>query len=173
MWTERDIREQTDEQTFYRGKLLESTNGVLELSSFETEGVYGDKELNLRATIHGTNKNNYKVEVTLYYDEYGEPQDIDYYCPCEDFLTSDGICKHCVATILYYMHTDRQSKTVTSPCRCPLHQNTMTGILSMGTLPPFLLKTALFHRKVSGNIPPGQITVCSRFSASSAIRKTG
>ena len=81
----------------------------------ETEGVYGDKELNLRATIHGTNKNNYKVEVTLYYDEYGEPQDIDYYCPCEDFLTSDGICKHCVATILYYMHTDGQSKTVTSP----------------------------------------------------------
>ena len=65
MWTERDIREQTDEQTFYRGKLLESTNGVLEFSSFETEGVYGDKELNLRATIHGTNKNNYKVEVTL------------------------------------------------------------------------------------------------------------
>ena len=54
MWTERDIREQTDEQTFYRGKLLESTNGVLEFSSFETEGVYGDKELNLRATIHGT-----------------------------------------------------------------------------------------------------------------------
>ena len=53
MWTERDIREQTDEQTFYRGKLLESTNGVLEFSSFETEGVYGDKELNLRATIHG------------------------------------------------------------------------------------------------------------------------
>ena len=115
MWTERDIREQTDEQTFYRGKLLESTNGVLEFSSFETEGVYGDKELNLRATIHGTNKNNYKVEVTLYYDEYGEPQDIDYYCPCEDFLTSDGICKHCVATILYYMHTDGQSKTVISP----------------------------------------------------------
>ena len=37
MWTERDIREQTDEQTFYRGKLLESTNGVLEFSSFETE----------------------------------------------------------------------------------------------------------------------------------------
>ena len=120
MWTERDIREQTDEQTFYRGKLLESTNGVLEFSSFETEGVYGDKELNLRATIHGTNKNNYKVEVTLYYDEYGEPQDIDYYCPCEDFLTSDGICKHCVATILYYMHTDGQSKTVTSPFSMPL-----------------------------------------------------
>lgn len=49
MWTEWDIREQTDEQTFYRGKLLESTNGVLEFSSFETEGPYGDQELNLRA----------------------------------------------------------------------------------------------------------------------------
>ena len=60
------------------------------------------------------------MEVTLYYDEYGEPQDIDYYCPCEDFLTSDGICKHCVATILYYMHTDGQSKTVTSPFSMPL-----------------------------------------------------
>ena len=56
MWTEWDIREQTDEQTFYRGKLLESTNGVLEFSSFETEGPYGDQELNLRATIHGTIK---------------------------------------------------------------------------------------------------------------------
>ena len=32
MWTEWDIREQTDEQTFYRGKLLESTNGVLDFS---------------------------------------------------------------------------------------------------------------------------------------------
>ena len=120
MWTEWDIREQTDEQTFYRGKLLGSTNGVLEFSSFETEGPYGDQELNLRATIHGTNKNNYKVEVTLYCDEYGEPQDIDYYGPCEDFLTADGICKHCVATMLDYMHTGERSKTVTSPFSIPL-----------------------------------------------------
>lgn len=67
MWTERDIKEQTNnEQTFYRGKLLEGTNGILNFSTFKTEGIYGDPELNLRSSVRGSNKQNYDVEITLF-----------------------------------------------------------------------------------------------------------
>lgn len=109
MWTERDIREQADnEQTFYRGKLLESTNGILDFSTFESEGVYGDPELNLRSSVRGSNKQNYDVEITLYFDDNDELEDVEYYCPCLAFSSYDGICKHCVATMLYFMHNEKK-----------------------------------------------------------------
>jgi len=109
MWTERDIREQADnEQTFYRGKLLESTNGILDFSTFESEGVYGDPELNLRSSVRGSNKQNYDVEITLYFDDNEELEDVEYYCPCLAFSSYDGICKHCVATMLYFMHNEKK-----------------------------------------------------------------
>lgn len=73
MWTERDIKEQTNnEQTFYRGKLLEGTNGILNFSTFKTEGIYGDPELNLRSSVRGSNKQNYDVEITLFFDDNEE-----------------------------------------------------------------------------------------------------
>ena len=107
MWTERDIKEQTDnEQTFYRGKLLESTGGILEFSTFEDEGIYGDPELNLRSSVRGSNQQNYDVEITLFFDDNEELEDVEYYCPCIAFSSYDGICKHCVATMLYYMHNE-------------------------------------------------------------------
>lgn len=108
MWTERDIKEQTNnEQTFYRGKLLEGTNGILDFSTFKTEGVYGDPELNLRSSVRGSNKQNYDVEITLFFDDNEELEDVEYYCPCLAFSSYDGICKHCVATMLYFMHNEK------------------------------------------------------------------
>lgn len=119
MWTERDIKAQADnEQTFYRGKLLENTNGILEFSTFETEGVYGDPELNLRSRVRGSNQQNYDVEITLFFDDNEELEDVEYYCPCIAFSSYNGICKHCVATMLYYMHN--QEKSVSTPFSEPV-----------------------------------------------------
>ena len=63
MWTEWDIREQTDEQILNVENYWKALNGVLNFPPRQKVHTV-IRNLNLY-TIHGTNKNNYKVEVTF------------------------------------------------------------------------------------------------------------
>ena len=116
MWTEKNIKDMTsDEQTFYRGKLLESTNGILEIYTYEDENPYGDEEVNIHTLVRGSNRNNYDVDVTMCYDDFDKITDVSCYCDCPAFLAYDGPCKHCVATMLYIMnHEDTIFSTSSS-----------------------------------------------------------
>ena len=114
MLTERELKESVEEQTFYRGKLIESTSGVLSYEEYLTNGINGEPILELRSTIKGSNRKKYGVEIDLQLDggfdstgryegEY-DIQHMEYYCNCKAFETYDGMCKHCVATLLHSIY---------------------------------------------------------------------
>lgn len=98
MITQDIVREITEsDKKFQLGRTIQLAGGVLEMEIWEES--YGDI-FKIQAQVRGTNHSN--LEIELYVDE--EENDIfGAFCPCREFDTLDGICKHCVAVLLEYI----------------------------------------------------------------------
>ena len=109
MWTERDLQTMLDPQLFYQGRLIELTGGVYSFETYKSTSEYGDLQLDIVAEVRDKNEHSYSVEVTMYYDDDMEEDRFDYYCPCNYFREEKDLCKHCVATLLHYIHKPKKS----------------------------------------------------------------
>lgn len=109
MWTERDLQTMLDPQLFYQGRLIEMTGGVYSFETYKSTSEYGDLQLDIVAEVRDKNEHSYSVEVTMYYDDDMEEDRFDYYCPCDYFREEKDLCKHCVATLLHYIHKPKKS----------------------------------------------------------------
>lgn len=97
MITSKTILQETEARFYERGRLIQETDGVLELSAEPGADKY---KIHIQAVVRGSNRQNYKVEIDI--DEYGEMVD-EAFCPCEAFASYYGLCKHCVAALLGYI----------------------------------------------------------------------
>ena len=96
MLTKAMIRKKTYTAAFDKGERLYLSGKVMEFSVDE------DEEMDyIAATVKGSGRNQY--EVTVDYDtEADNITDIN--CECPAFESYNGICKHCVATLLEYVN---------------------------------------------------------------------
>lgn len=109
MWTEHDLSDMLEQQLFYQGKLIEMTGGVYSFETYQSTSEYGDLQLDMVAEVRDKNERSYSVEVTMYYDDDMEEDHFDYYCPCDSFREENDLCKHCVATLIHYIHKPKKS----------------------------------------------------------------
>ena len=109
MWTEHDLSSMLDPQLFYQGKLIEMTGGVHSFETYQSTSEYGDLQLDIVAEVRDKKEETYSVEVTMYYDDDMEEDHFDYYCPCDDFHDENDLCKHCVATLIHYIHKPKKT----------------------------------------------------------------
>lgn len=92
--TRKEIRNMSNSRTFQRGEALKQAGAVFSREEYED----GDM-LYIRADVESSG--DYSYHVTLDIDlECGEI--IEYSCECPAYFNYEGLCKHCVATALYY-----------------------------------------------------------------------
>lgn len=96
MITEAKLRRKVGDTIFKRGSSLYNAGNVRSLNVEEEEGsVY------LHAKVKGSGSKFYRVELILDADE-DKIEDSD--CDCPAFAAYSGLCKHCTAALLEWIH---------------------------------------------------------------------
>ena len=98
MYTETDIRKDTSQQVFQRGKWLYQSGNVQHI---QIQDVYIEETpcKKIKAYVQGSSWRCYNTEVVV--DE--EAKELhSYRCECPAHVEYAGLCKHCVATLLRY-----------------------------------------------------------------------
>lgn len=99
MFTESDIRKQTDRGiTYIKGYKLYTNGSVLGLDEEYSEE---DRSCFVAGSVEGSYGNEYDVSIAL--DDNEEIK--SYSCTCSAFETYPGMCKHCVALALEYLYS--------------------------------------------------------------------
>ena len=100
MFSVSDIKETAYPASYRRGKELYETAGVSDFS-YDMYLVDELPAADVRAKVRGTNQEYYKVTASID-EEFGDVTNCS--CECEAFYNYEGICKHCVAVLLYYVN---------------------------------------------------------------------
>ncbi len=99
-----DIRNMTYSTAYERGRELFDQDNVWEFE-VEEDGDYDE----ISAMVKGSGKNLYQVDISINTEE-DEIEDCR--CECPAFSEYNGICKHCVAVLLEYLHHQERQKTI-------------------------------------------------------------
>lgn len=98
------IKSITYPNTYLKGRQLFEEGYVWEFE-IEEDGDFDD----VNAVVKGSGRNMYQVEASINTEEE-EIEFID--CECPAFSEYDGICKHCVAVLLEYMHRQEHQQSI-------------------------------------------------------------
>lgn len=107
MFSVSDIREEAYPATYRRGKDLYETGGVCDFSY----DIYLENDLpmaEISAKVRGQQQDFYRVKAVID-EEFAEVSTCN--CTCEAFYNYEGMCKHCVATLLMYTNR-RQAQDI-------------------------------------------------------------
>lgn len=107
MFSVSDIREETYPATYRKGKELYEAGGVYDFS-YE---IYLESNLpmaEISAKVRGNCQDSYRVTAVVD-EEFADVANCN--CTCEAFYNYEGMCKHCVATLLAYVNR-RQAKDI-------------------------------------------------------------
>ncbi len=101
MLTKAVIRKKTNAASFEKGERIYLLNHIKDFI------VDKDEEMDyIKANVKGSGRNQY--EVTVDYDIKAD-KIMDIHCECPAFESYNGICKHCVATLMEYIkYNDRK-----------------------------------------------------------------
>lgn len=113
MFTEADIRKETMERTFQRGRQLYGYGNVQQIQVTDVY-VEGEKLERIRAFVQGSSWRCYHVDITL--NERQRQLDA-YRCECPAASEYSGLCKHAVAALLRYIKVkeDQQKRLSHAP----------------------------------------------------------
>lgn len=114
MFTEADIRKETAEQTFQRGRQLYQSGNV---QNIQVQDAYiRDKRYKkIKAFVQGSGWKCYNVDIMLNEEERYLGS---YKCECPAAKEYAGLCKHAVGTLLRYIHVrDDQEKKRQNPVK--------------------------------------------------------
>lgn len=100
MFSVTDIRQEAYPAAYHRGKELYERGLVWDFS-YDLYLENGFPKAEISAKVKGKVENHYDVRVVVD-EEYA--QIAESRCNCEAFYNYDGICKHCVATLLTYVN---------------------------------------------------------------------
>ncbi len=139
MLTRTNIRNAATNTTVYSRGLQLYQGG--RISSFQVEETNGEeeKERNIEATVKGSGRNVYGVEMThnLESDRVN-----GIYCECPAFRKYSGLCKHCVAVLLHYIEWDKmQGTALGAMLRAGAQQKMGPGRPARGRVKPQALTT--------------------------------
>ena len=107
MFSVSDIKEETYQAAYRRGKEIYETGGVWDFSYdiyLENEQLTGE----ITAKVRGIDQPHYPVTVVVN-EDYAQVANAK--CTCEAFYNYEGMCKHCVAALLAYVNR-RQAKDI-------------------------------------------------------------
>ena len=99
MFTEADIRKETMERTFQRGRQLYGYGNVQQIQVTDVY-VDGKKYEKIKAFVQGSSWRCYHVDITV--DEKSGYMG-SYHCECPASMEYSGLCKHEVAALLRYI----------------------------------------------------------------------
>ena len=107
MIEERDIQALcVDSSVFNRGRSV-YLDGMVKNIRYERTDQEGLERIKLTAKVQGSGIHMYQVVAEIVEDRSAVDQIT---CTCPAFYSFDGICKHCVGTLLQYM-ANRRDKT--------------------------------------------------------------
>ena len=94
------IKKMTRSVTYQKGMELYYNSSFLSYNVNTYVDDYGDEIREVTATAEGSYHNEYDVEITV---NETTSEIAESYCDCPAFENYEGICKHCVATLLEYL----------------------------------------------------------------------
>ena len=98
MITKADIKQETNSVSYNRGKKIYEEQKVHAFQVQEMEDIFGYQLHKITAVVDGSGKNMYCVSVSVD-EEMSEIMEDDCDCPAHEQYW--GLCKHCVAVLLY------------------------------------------------------------------------
>lgn len=96
MITEEKLRKKVYDTTFQKGMRLYKNGRVLSMDVEE-----GEDRLYIHARVKGSDYNIYQVELVL---DWNGDRILEKDCECPAFSSYSGLCKHCVAVLLEFIH---------------------------------------------------------------------
>ena len=110
MYNEEDIRHLcTQDITYLRAQKVLAEGKVSRIRTEESED--GEEAFYIEANVEGSSGENYYVWLRFNLEEEAIE---DYECECEAYRNYDGMCKHCGAVALKYLHQVRANTRMSS-----------------------------------------------------------
>ena len=107
MITKADIKQETNSVSYNRGKKIYEEQKVHAFQVQEMEDIFGYQLHKITAVVDGSGKNMYCVSVSVD-EEMSEIMEDDCDCPAHEQYW--GLCKHCVAVLLYYLEWRKKER---------------------------------------------------------------
>lgn len=107
MITKADIKQETNSVSYNRGKKIYEEQKVHAFQVQEMKDIFGYQLHKITAVVDGSGKNMYCVSVSVD-EEMSEIMEDDCDCPAHEQYW--GLCKHCVAVLLYYLEWRKKER---------------------------------------------------------------